>query len=361
MRKTKLAVTAAAAITAIASSGVMVAIPVAASTSHAPQKASWRIVKGVGGPDSRLEFSAITVTSPTSAWAFTGAFGADQPHAFELTHGAWLQMGFPDRRDETVYSASSSSASNVWAVTFNPNHLTGKVYWFNGHKWTRVLFFNGVAGPILALSPANAWLFGTRTTKASHYNGRTWTASSGSRGLSGASALSADSIWAFGTKTVAHWNGHNWTRTSVAKQLPRDNQVCSSRLTGIYAASARNVYAIGTGGCQDQLGPFVLLHYNGSKWSRLVLDRSLGEPIAVIGDGRGGLWIPAGTGSPPVDSIEHYGSGKLTTATLPVPPGHLALSDAAIGKHTTTAYAVGFTRKSLTSGITTGVILRYGP
>jgi hypothetical protein len=334
---------AAAGLTGVAG------VAAAAGPASAGGTPSWRIVKG----GKFGQFTAVTVSSSTSAWAFWSSANSS-PAAFELTHGAWLQQGFPVRGDSVVTSLSSTSARDVWAVSNNFNHLTSKVFRFDGHTWTRVGAFNGNVGPVLALGPSNAWLLGVgSSSRALHYNGHTWAPAGG--GLLGGSALSANSIWAYGGKTVAHWNGHRWASTSVARQLPKNTQLCGSRLTGIYAASARNVYAIGTGGCQDQLGPFVLLHYNGSKWRRLVLDASLGEPNKVISDGHGGLWIPVSTGSPASGSMVHYGNGKLTIAMLPA-AGRLVFFDAAIGSHTTTAYAVGFSTKSPTA-----VILRYGP
>ncbi len=349
----------AAVVGVVGIGGLTSVAPAVASTNAS---ASWRIVKGVNGPGFP-QFTAITVISSTNAWAFTSVSGSGQPHAYQLTRGHWLQTAFPDRSNEAVSSVSSSSASNIWAITQNFNFSTSKVYRFNGHKWTSVLRLHRIVGSDLALSPTNVWLFGSEfenATQALHYNGHSFRASPGSRGLFGASALSANSIWAYGTTTVAHWNGHSWKSTSVARQLPKNSELCSSRLTAIYAASAKNVYAAGTGGCQDQGGPFVLLHFNGRKWSRIELKQTLGFPEAVISDGKGGLWLPVGTGAPVSGSMEHYGNGKLTTVALPLSPAHIVLFDAAIGKHTTVAYAVGFSRKSFSSSTSTAVILRYG-
>jgi hypothetical protein len=40
-------------------------------------------------------------------------------------------------------------------------------------------------------------------------------------------------------------------------------------LTGIVAVSKHSVYAIGNGDLQDEGGPMVILHWNGSQWSRV--------------------------------------------------------------------------------------------
>jgi hypothetical protein len=45
---------------------------------------------------------------------------------------------------------------------------------------------------------------------------------------------------------------------------------------------------------------------------------------------------------------------------LPFTPAHGVLFDVAIGPRTTTAFAVGFTRKSFTADTSTAIILRYG-
>ena len=52
---------------------------------------------------------------------------------------------------------------------------------------------------------------------------------------------------------------------------------------------AADVWAVGAGHCQDERGPFYLLHFDGSRW-RLV-DRSAryGEPTGVVPGGSGGL------------------------------------------------------------------------
>jgi len=181
------------------------------------------------------------------------------------------------------------------------------------------------------------------------------------KGLEGASALSARSIWGFGGTDVAHWNGRAWTKTSVARLLPKNTRLSHSFVAGIYAASANSVYAAASGGRQDEGGPLVVLHFNGSRWSRVAQDTSVGGPAAVIPDGHGGLWIPVDTGVPPSGSMLHFFHGHIANVPLPFSPAHIALFGAAIGKRTTAALTVGFTRKSFSARTTTAVILRFEP
>jgi hypothetical protein len=359
MLKVKLAALSVSAVALVAGAGSLVASPAGAAT-HSP--ATWKIAKSVTGSNFP-QFTGITAASATSAWAFGDTSGG-KPFAYELTGGSWQQKSFPGKANESVMSASSVSSSDVWAVTQNFVSNTSRVLKFDGHSWSPVKTFSSLEGNILALSSTNVWLFGSTfdgpAGLALHFNGHSWSTSAGSKGLAGASALSAKSIWAFGSTSVSHWSGSGWKSTSVAKLLPKNNELCVSRLTGIAAISAKNVYVAATGGCQDVGGPFVLLHYNGSAWSRLALKSNLGAPDAIISDGSGGAWLPVGTGAPVSGSMEHYGNGKLTSVNLPFTPAHGVLFAAAIGPNTTTAFAAGFTRKSFTSTTSTAVILRYG-
>jgi hypothetical protein len=280
--------------------------------------------------------------------------------AYQLTGSTWTRRSFPGKNNEQVVAATSSSGDNVWAFTSKHRALR-----FNGQNWAASHTFGAAIGSGLAISPTDVWVFGETYSPGAglgswHYNGTSWSKSATGAGLLGASALSAHSIWAFGPTKVAHWNGSTWTDTSVASVLPASNEFCSSYLTGIWAQSPTSVWATGTGGCQDQGGPFVLLHYNGATWSRVALISSLGQPRAIIPDGQGGAWIPVDTNFPGDGSMEHLSGGILSPVTLPIGPLHLLLIGAAIGHHTTAALAVGISRRSSTASTSLAVILRFG-
>jgi hypothetical protein len=50
---------------------------------------------------------------------------------------------------------------------------------------------------------------------------------------------------------------------SVAGLLPPTTSLSKSRLQAVWAYSPRSVWAVGTGGREDEGGPTVVLHYNG--------------------------------------------------------------------------------------------------
>lgn len=341
----------AAALVAAAAAGTAltaVAMPASAAPS-ASRASSWHVaLKFADGFD--FGFSAVTATSTHNAWAF-GQSRSSRAMAYQLSGSSWKQRSFPN---DEISSASSTSASNVWAFGFE------QALRYNGSKWSLVKTFPQEVRSGLAISSRDVWVF-TGTTTLWRYNGSSWSRSKTRERLGGGSALSPSSVWAYDGKTIGHWNGKSWSWTSVARLLPRNTQISISGLTGIYAASSRNVYAIGSGGRESIGGPLVVLHYNGRRWSRVGFNSKVGNPLSVVPDGSGGVWITEEFGIPGQSLIEHYAHGRLSAGRLPYSPQRIGLPVAAHMPGSTQTLAVGYTRKSLSSSHRTAVILRYGP
>lgn len=184
---------------------------------------------------------------------------------------------------------------------------------------------------MVALSLRDAWFFDTGQPggRAWHYNGHRWSRTPNSSALTYGSALSPDSIWATGATSVAHWNGHAWSRTSVKGLLvgcPREPDLCGPHLSGIYAQSPDSVWATGTGERETIGGPLVVLHFNGSRWTRVALSDAARDPVPgqVIPDGSGGLWIPiTGFEGRVSSTMLHYSGGQLRLVALPVISGRV--------------------------------------
>lgn len=344
-----------AVIAATAVAGCVLSLT-APAASAAP---AWKIALKVTGSNFP-QFSAITASSATSAWAFEGT-GIGTPSAYQLSGSTWTRRAFPDAKGDIVFAASSSSASNVWAFTFK-----GEALRFNGTSWSKMKSFGKVIQSGVAVGTSSAWAFvqvgDTGGLASWHFNGSSWTKVSSGAGLAGASALSASSIWGFGGTNVAHWNGSTWKKTSVKSLLPKNTLLSHSFVADIYAASSASVYAAASGGRQDEGGPLVLLHYDGHKWSKVASgSKSLGGPVGIAPDGSGGLWIPIGSGSPQSASMEHFTHGALHSVALPYRPAHLSLFAVTNGKNSTAAMTAGLYRKSFSASTTTAVILRFGP
>ena len=234
--------------------------------------------------------------------------------------------------------AQAASAANVWV--FSDRHQALR---WNGRNWIPVARFPAryVSGAVV-ISRFDVWVFGQQygfsgSAGAWHYNGQAWARVPAARPFEDASATSASDLWAYGATVIGHWNGTSWRTVSVRTLLPPPTTYCGPAVNGIYAVSATDAWAVGGAVCQDMPGPAVLLHYTGGAWH---LAARLGRynPLTVIPDGRGGLWIPAqGEQSP--SAILYYTHGKLTGAHLPVPGLQLVLEGAAATGRT--AWAVG--------------------
>ncbi len=293
-------------------------IPAGASATPAAA-ASWKIIKQVPGGGGPV-MSATTATNRSNAWAFEAFLASSaRPAAWHRSGSTWSTVSFPGRAGEQVTAAGSSSADNVWAIAVAGSR--SRALRWNGGTWASTGSLRTDADNVTVISRSDVWVLGAAGVPSHpgswHYNGHIWSRVTSGHGLTSGSALGHRSVWAVGGTSVAHWNGHTWSRTSVASLLPANTALSHSTLVGIYARSPRNIWAVGTGGRQDEGGPTVLLHYNGHAWSQVATVNS-GNPAQVVPDGSGGLWIPV----PSVDGIPfrmlRYSHGHLLTAALPV-------------------------------------------
>ena len=180
--------------------------------------------------------------------------------------------------------------------------------------------------------------------------------------LTAASALNAYSIWAVGGTVAAHWNGRTWTKMSLARVLPRPAPLCPQpSADDVYAQSPRSVWVVGAANCQDERGPFVMLHFNGRQWTRVALLSRYGVPTAMVPDGFGGLWIPTIAGSPGDFTMLHYTGGHLRVAAMPVPASRLRVWALAHVARATVTFGAGSSFSASNPGLNpSAIILRYG-
>jgi hypothetical protein len=350
---------ACATLATLAVTGVSAAVAAgpASAATHGPHPAAggWKIaltVNGGGGPF----FSAVTAVTRNNVWAFEASqSGTNKPAAWHKAGSRWLQQSFPGRKGEVVNSAAETAASNVWAFTGNQFGSEARALRWNGSKWSAVGSFSGSINGAAVIGASDAWIFGAANIarphfRARHWNGHTWTVVPSGHGLVDGSALSASSIWAVGGKQVAHWNGHTWARTSVAALLPKKMELNNPGMVAVYAQSASSVWAIGSGGREDEGGPTVLLHYNGHAWSKVATGQS-SDPVQVVPDGTGGLWIPVPGHDGQVSQVLHYSGGHLSAVPLPGGGGSKLLVQAvAHVPGTGISYGAGFTHKKNNAG-----------
>ncbi|HEY6297528.1 MAG TPA: hypothetical protein VIX15_17870, partial [Streptosporangiaceae bacterium] len=323
------------ALIAAAVAGVAGCAPAAiAAPASVP---SWHIVKQVhNGPMG--DFTAVTAVGRTGGWAFNWG---SVPTAWRLSGSTWTQVPFPGLANERVVAAGAVSPSDVWA--FTSNGTQSRALRWNGSTWAVEHTFSRAIAGAAVLGASDVWVFGDpvfpgQGLGAWHYNGHTWSQPASGHGLEGGSGLSAGDIWAFDGADVAHWNGSTWSRTSLASLLPAKQQLNDPALTGIYEQSPHSVYAIGNGRAQDEGGPLVILHWNGSAWSRVAQGNyGIGTlPVQQVGpDGHGGFWLPMPGYSSTKAYMLHYSAGQLTAVGLPGGPYRISVDAVALIPGTT--------------------------
>ena len=257
-------------------------------------------------------------------------------------------------------AAGASSPSDVWA--FTQAGTGSRVLHYNGKAWSVAKTFGAQIGGASVAGKNDIWVFGTdlfgmQSLGAWHFNGHTWRLTG--TGLQGGSALSPANVWAFSGTKVYHFNGSRWDKHPADAHCSRRGMLLNGpSITGIIALSATNVYAIGNGNAEDEGGPTVVLHYNGSKWAKLATGNfgfgtmSTGGSQQVSTDGAAGA---CGCPAPAVDSQKsfmlHYAAGKLTPATLPGSPRGIAVSSVSRVPGTAEQLAGGDTHAAALPGI----------
>ena len=344
------------AAAALAAGGLTAPHQASAATAARPDAGGWRITLNLTAKHNP-QFTAITATGPAAAWAFE-AFdpGTAAPAAWQLTGSGWHHAAFPGKSSEQVVAAGSTSASNVWAFT-QKNFTNGpsRALRWNGSGWQVLGTFSRAIGGAAVLGPRDVWVFGVdvfgqKELGARHWNGHRWTTPSSGHGLTAGSGLAANDVWAVGGKQVAHWNGHTWQRTSLAGVLPPNTLLAHPFMEGIYEQSPSSVWAIASGGRQDEGGPVILLHFNGHSWSK-VAQRGFGDPVQIVPDGSGGLWIPVPGLSGAPSQILHFTGGKLHQVALPITSRRLIVQAIAHAPGTTRSFGAGQIHKLNSLGL----------
>ena len=221
-----------------------------------------------------------------------------------------------------------------------------------------------------AVSGTDAWAVGSRpdragfpVTLAEHWNGTAWRQvpapspkpplpPSPADVLYAVATVSAVDAWAVGgagemsgqmaAGLAEHWNGRHW----VAATIPRLRE--GGQLEGVAAVSAREVWAVGSGGVTSAYGSQVAyaLRWDGARWSRV--------PVPVPGmfhglnavariPGTRQLWAvgfrAARPGSPQYPLIERWNGTHWTVTPAPAVTGGYLTAVTALSP--VSAWAVG--------------------
>lgn len=298
-RVTALAGSAVAALALAAAAPPALASADSAAGSAAPAASGWKVVykHHFGSPASQNGFLTVVAPSRHQAWAFGGSDDfSGHPIAARWTGGKWRYAPLPAGLHGDIDAASASSPSNVWAIS----QLGEVVLHWNGHHWlvakswhiTSEIQLTGVT----AISPKDVWVFGsggfTGGLGTWHYNGYSWkhVTSGAANGITKASAVSGSNIWAIGSRSapqdsIVHYSHGRWRLQTAAA-------LANHQFNGIVSISASSVWAY-TGPATGQPAG-ILLHYNGTSWSRVRFPgkpSAYGQLMGISADGHGGFWL----------------------------------------------------------------------
>jgi hypothetical protein len=258
------------------------------------------------GPGGFSLLEGVTVVSARDAWA-AGLYLHDntdpRPLLLHWNGVRWAAVPSPHRSGTSLLnSVAATSADNAWAVGSYGDNATGTLlmHW-NGIRWSLVSGprVRGTLESVSAVSARDAWAVGLSCSHRCesdnppsrallmHWNGVRWArVASPEPGLddvlTGVSARSARDAWAVGdycrgqcqgpelggTALLLHWNGTRWTRAAGLGFAPR-----TVELGGVSTLSARQAWVVGllcSKGC-DQRGAVdhpLFLRWNGRRWAR---------------------------------------------------------------------------------------------
>jgi hypothetical protein len=347
--------------------GLALAAPVASAAVAAPAAPpKWHVVKTVK-TDVTGDFTAMVATGRTTGWAFDGLGQTSKATAWRENGTTWTKAAFPSVAGEQVVAADATSPKDVWVFTQNLIAGPSRVLRWNGSKWSVVKTFPDAIADATVVSGSDVWVYGDAPEPFENalgvwfYNGTKWTQVS--KTIQGGSALSDKNVWGYSGASVEHWTGTKWVATSLKSLLPAKNSegLNSPSVVGVLALSASNVYALGNGNAEDEGGPTVVLHYNGSTWARLATGQfGYGPGPQFSSDGKGGLWLPMDGPGGGTSYLVHYANGKLTKATLPVSAPLITIGAVARIPGTAAQLAGGFTHAADNRGTNiVAVLLQY--
>ena len=204
----------------------------------------------------------------------------------------WSAVPAPSPGGQAMLVAvSADSASDAWAVGSDDGGEKNLYLHWNGSAWKQVpgpTPDGSVLTGVTAISPSDALAVGSDTspsgatvTLALRWNGKSWAKqatpdpSSSDSELLGVTATSATSAWAAGFSLdsqsrnetlILHWNGSTWQQASAPAVA-----TFGTRLSGIAARSPSDVWAVGQFYSAADADQPLILHWNGTAWSRAAL------------------------------------------------------------------------------------------
>jgi hypothetical protein len=250
---------------------------------------SWSVVS-TPSPTSGSVFKSAAASASNDVWA-VGVGGTSNATLIEHWNGTnWSEVSSPTMPTGSALQGVTAPASNnAWAIGTNSGSANALVEHWDGTSWSVVSSpaFAGVsittAGSVISAdSTTDVWAVGLADMRsgapfngeaALHWDGTSWSIMSSAGSLVDAfTALSPTNVWGSGfhgvsfhdrtidIPQVVHWDGTSWS--IVPSPNPNGkNPIQGSRLNGIAAISANDIWAVGS-----NENATLTEHWDGSRW-----------------------------------------------------------------------------------------------
>lgn len=264
-------------------------------------------------PISNVSFTDVMTVSAEDAWAI--GTSAVQPTiasgsgVFEYTQGQWrraFQLPMMWLTHLRMLSSTEGWASG-WSYV-DASKLGVIAHILDGHVW--LTYFTEPVQALDALSRRDVWA--ACSTIFMHYDGQQWTSAPAPHPTWGKplamSMLSDAEGWAAGENgALFHFVGGAWRHWGTR---------VGADLYGIQMLSPADGWAVGWNVATD--GQAVVLHYNGSRWTRVDSGKRVEWLHALSMTGTRDGWIAGGfTGARGSNLLLRYDGAKLTPVSVP--------------------------------------------
>jgi hypothetical protein len=232
---------------------------------------NWSVVPSPNYGLSDNKLFGITAVSSNNLWAVGNYTDQSSQRSRTLTEQwtgtGWVIVPTPDTAGRSLNGVAGIASNDVWAVG------TNVILHWNGSVWTDVpdnipfdicLNPRGIYKSVSVVASDNVWATGfcsgsgfSQTAYVAHWDGSQWSVtslgflSSGPIQLNSVKAISADDVWAVGSRYaqgrhvpwVEHWDGSQWTTV-----LPVDPEPIgpSVDLYGIATTGGDELWVVGS-------------------------------------------------------------------------------------------------------------------
>lgn len=338
------------------------------TTNGAPTHAvpGWKVVAPphIAGDDT---LDSISASSMGNAWAVGSVTKTSSALAYHSQGNGWKRVT-PPKSLTKFNDVSTSGKNNTWFAGAAGDSVSYAVRWKNG-MWSTAKAPAGDANAVAAAGDDQAWLAGgvygggPSTAYLKHFDGSKWSSVTLPKRVTikAVKARSTKDVWAVGKRDSAdgtkpqepfavHWNGNAWKQTPTPTYTLSGHDDYSVFLDSLAYEGANDVFAAGSiyypGGVDGDDEDYVpiLMHWNGTKWSKdSVPYKGTTQRGPIAPDGKGGIWMGDGEhGDPSVFHRDKAGNWSRVALPAAKKSYHLWSFDFANVPGTTTTLGTGW-------------------